>query len=173
MFHFFDRKKTCQKKVGDQDDKLMVAPGTEITYKEMLISQYHDEHENLRRLFDLALTAYQQTKDDTFRLHLYDLHIALRKHLLDEELNLYVYLRHCYLHDKNKQALIARFKKNSKKTGVKILSCVRKLSDEKEQIIRDNVFVSQLINIGNMQAALFAAEEQHLYPVYKTPELAL
>lgn len=171
MFSFLDRDKERRQKSSENDEKEVyaVAPGTEITYKKSLISKYREEHENLQHLFNMALTAYQQSRDDEFRDHLRDLQIALRKHLLDEELNLYVYLRHCYSHDKKNQELITRFKKSSKKTGVTTFSFIKQFTQEGDEVTRDEEFVTQLLQIGNMLETLMAAEEQHLYPIYKMP----
>ena len=171
MFSFLDRDKGRQKKAREKHgrDESAVASGTEITYKKSLISKYHEEHENLLLLFGQALSAYQQARDGEFLAHLRDLHIALRKHLLDEELNLYIYLRHCYRNDKNKQELITRFKKSSKKTSVATFTYIKQLTEEAEMISRDEAFISQLLQIGNMLETLLAAEEQHLYPIYKKP----
>lgn len=171
MFSFLDKGKGRRQKTIDNDerDEIVVAPGTEITYKKSLISEYHKEHENLQQLFNTALTAYQHARDDEFLTNLHDLQISLRKHLLDEELNLYVYLRHCYSYDKNKQELITRFKKSSKRTGVTTFSYIKQFTEEGNTITRDEEFISQLLQIGNMLETLMAAEEHHLYPIYKKP----
>ncbi len=173
MFSFMGQSGARRKKITDKEDKdlSVVAPGTEITYKKTLISKYHDEHESLRQLFGMALTTYQQANDEVFLSHLHDLQIALRRHLLDEELNLYVYLRHCYSHDKKKLEFIARFKKNSKKNSVEILSYIKQFTEEGKKIVKDEPFILRFLKIGNMLEILFAAEEQHLYPVYKMPEM--
>lgn len=171
MFSFMDKDKGRQKKTSDEDDQdeLLVAPGTEITYKKSLIGKYHGEHENLLRLFGLVLSAYQQAQDDAFLSHLRELQMAFRKHLLDEELNLYIYLRHCYRYDKKKLELITRFKKSSKKTGITTFAYIKGLTDEHEKISRDEAFLANLLEIGNMLETLNAAEEQHLYPIYQKP----
>ena len=171
MFSFLDRDKRRRQNANASDDKDegLVAPGTQITYKKSLISKYQAEHETLQRLFGKALTAYQQARDEEFLAHLHDLQIAFRMHLLDEELNLYIYLRHCYGHDKRHQELITRFKKSSKKTGVTTFAYIKQLTEEGGLISRDETFIAQLLQIGNTLETLIAAEEQHLYPIYKKP----
>lgn len=168
MFSFLDRGKTRRQKETDNDVPV-VAPGTEITYKKLLISKYYDEHKNLQKLFTLSLTAYQQARDDEFLASLRELNVALRQHLLDEELNLYIYLRHCYSHDKNNLELITRFKKNSKKTGVAAFAYIKQFTEDGGAIFRDEESIAQLLQIGNMLETLMSAEEQHLYPIYKKP----
>jgi len=171
MFSFLDKDKDGLKKASKSDDTegRLVAPGTEISYKKSLINKYTDEHQNLQRLFELALAAYQQAKDEIFLLHLRELQIALRKHLLDEELNLYIYLRHCYRQDKDKQELITAFKKGSKKTGVKTFAYIRQYTEEGGEISRDEAFLSDLLEIGNTLGDLIISEEHYLYPIYQKP----
>jgi len=171
MFSFMGRDKDRQKKnsAEDEKDESLVAPGTEIKYKKLLVSQYLDEHDNLTHLFSQALSAYQQMRDDDFLQHLRDLNIGLRKHLLDEELNLYIYLRHCYTHDKKKQEIITRFKKSSKKAGVTTFAYIKQFTEQDESISRDEAFICRLLEIGNMLESLMHAEEQHLYPIYTRP----
>lgn len=169
MFRFLDKKKEQHNIAGNDEHESLVAPGTEITYKKSLIRKYHEEHTQLQTFFERALTAYQLGKDEEFLNHLRNLQIALRKHLLDEELNLYIYLRHCYRNDKQKQDLITRFKKSSKKTGLTTFDFIKQLTEEGEAISRDESFLNRFLDIGNILETLLTAEEAHLYPIYRMP----
>ena len=172
MSSFLDKDRAKEKKVETKDtnSKITDSPASEITYSKTQITQYLSEHEKIRQLFAMALMAYQQNEDKAFLQHLRDLQMALRRHLLDEELNLYIYLRQCYKQNANKRELITRLKKNSKQTGLHIFSYIKTVSDLPLKIRREEADVSKLLQIGNMLEALFYAEEQHLYPIYKKPE---
>jgi len=171
MFGFKDRDKDNQKKSGDESTQALVAPGTEISYKPSLIDKYGQDHENILAIFNESLSAVQNADSKNLLVKLRDLQIALRKHLLDEELNLYIYLRHCYTHDKPKQEVINKFKRRSKKVGTETFGFISKLSAEGYSINYDDKFFSELLGIGNMLEHLMQAEENLLYPIYKRPAL--
>ena len=169
MFGFKSRSKDAETKSAEDTSQVFVAPGTEISYKATLIEKYRHDHQNLQTLFNEVLKAVQLAESKTFLLRLRDLQIALRKHLLDEELNLYIYLRHCYAHEKLKQELINKFKRRSKKVGLEIFGFIAKLSSEGYSISYDEAFIAELLAMGNMLEQLLEAEETHLYPIYKRP----
>ena len=169
MFGFKGRDKDGQKKTDDDITQQIVAPGTEISYKPTLIEKYHQDHKNIISLFNDALSAVQQTDSKSLLEKLRDLQIALRKHLLDEELNLYIYLRHCYSNDKLKQDLINKFKRRSKKVGIETFTFISKLSEEGYSINYDDTFFAELLGIGNMLENLMDAEQTHLYTIYSKP----
>lgn len=171
MFSFLDKDKGRRKTTTDSDDRgeTVTAPGTEISYQKSLISKYREEHGAIQSFFNTALTAYQLGNDAEFLSRLRNLQIALRRHLLDEELNLYIYLRHCHRGDGKKQELITRFKKNSKNTATTTFSFIRQVTEEGAAISRDEVFLSRFLEIGNILETLMAAEEAHLYPIYRLP----
>ena len=169
MFGFKDRDKG-RRKISDEDTtQSLVAPGTEITYKPTLIEKYRQDHKNLQTIFNETLTAVQLADSKNLLERLRDLQIALRKHLLDEELNLYIYLRHCYAQDKPKQELINKFKRHSKKVGVETFGFISKLSGEGYSISYDDAFFAELLEIGNKLDKLLEAEQAHLYPIYRRP----
>ncbi len=169
MFGFKNRGKDGQQKIDDDTQQLLVAPGTEITYKDSLIVKYQQEHRHLQNLFNNALTALQQADGPVLKKQLRDLQVALRRHLLDEELNFYIYLRHCYNDDKAKQDLITKFKKLSKRVGLETFEFIGKVSADEFQPSNDESFVSELLGVGNKLESLFEAEEHLLYPIYKKP----
>lgn len=169
MFGFKDRDKDARGKSEADSTQILVAPGTEITYKASLIDKYHDEHRNLQRLFNDALSALQLADHTAMLKKLRELKIALRRHLLDEELSLYIYLRHCYGQDKPRQELITKFKKRSKKVGMETFGFINKVEEEEFEITRDDPFISEFLGIGNMLETLIESEEAHLYPIYKRP----
>lgn len=169
MFGFKNRDKDARKKSDEDATQQLVAPGTEITYKSTLIEKYQQDHQALQNLFNDTLTALQQTDNQALLQKLRDLQVALRKHLLDEELNLYIYLRHCYTHDKAKQELINKFKRRSKKVGVEIFGFISKVSTESLEVSNDETFITELLGVGNMLENLIEAEEAHLYPIYRQP----
>lgn len=169
MFGFKNRGKDDQKNFDDDTQQLPVAPGTEITYKDSLIVKYQQEHQHLQSLFNDALGALQQVDNPALVKKLRELQIALRRHLLDEELNFYIYLRHCYGQDKAKQELITKFKKLSKRVGMETFEFIGKVSAEAFQISSDESFVAELLEVGNKLQSLLEAEEHLLYPIYKKP----
>lgn len=169
MFRFKDKGGDARKKPGDESTQLLVAPGTEITYKPELIGKYQQDHSNLQELFNEVLAALQLQDSGQFVRKLRDLQIGLRRHLLDEELNLYIYLRHCYTQDKLRQELINQFKRRSKKVGVETFAYIGKVTEEGYNITTSELFLSELLAVGNMLDNLLEAEETHLYPIYKRP----
>jgi len=169
MFGFKDRGKGTQQDSEENDSKVLVAPGTEISYKPTLIEKYKQDHQALQEIFDEILNAVQEADSKTFLVRLRDLQIALRRHLLDEELNLYIYLRHCYVGDKLKQEMINKFKRRSKKVGTDVFSFISKLSEEGYVISYNEDFISELVAIGNLLQGLLETEESVLYPIYRKP----
>ena len=169
MFGFKDRNRDAHKKSADESTQLLVAPGTEISYKSSLINKYVDDHSKIKVLFNEALTAVQQADSKQLLKKLHDIQIALRKHLLDEELNLYIYLRHCYTGDKHHQELINKFKRRSKKVGTEVFGFISKISQPENTIEYDEAFLTELLAIGNMLETLLESEEKHLYTIYRSP----
>lgn len=169
MFGFKDRGRDGKKKSNDDTTEILVAPGTEISYKPDLINKYQQDHRNILSIFNESLTAVQQADSKSLLERLRDLQIALRKHLLDEELNLYIYLRHCYTHDRQKQEVINKFKRRSKRVGTETFGFISKLSGEDYSINYDETFFNELLGIGNMLENLLETEESHLYPIYRKP----
>lgn len=169
MFTFRNKAKGASENTDDDTEQIHVAPGTEIAYKKSLIEKYRREHCELQGLFTKALTAWQLGDDPALLQKLRDLQIGLRRHLLDEEVNLYIYLRHDYSHDKVKQELITKFKSCSKKTGLAAFGFIRKVTQEKSNVPHDEAFLSELLEIGNMLETLIEAEEAQLYPIYRRP----
>ena len=121
MFGFKNRDRDGKSKEMGDTTQVLVAPGTEITYKADLIEKYQQDHQAILSIFNEVLSAVQLADTPAMLERLRDLQIALRKHLLDEELNLYIYLRHCYSHDRDKQEIINKFKRRSKKIGVETI----------------------------------------------------
>jgi len=169
MFGFKDRDKDANKKSSDESTQILVAPGTEITFKADLIDKYKQDHQHIISIFNNVLTAVQQEDSIAMLDRLRNLQIALRKHLLDEELNLYIYLRHCYKDDRPKQDIINKFKRRSKKVGVETFGFIGKLSEEGYSIKYDETFFNELLEIGNALEDLLETEEKHLYTIYRKP----
>lgn len=154
--------------VGAED--LHVAPGIKIRFKESLIDKFCVEHGNIRSLYNDALAAYQSSNDQEFLQLLESLQTELRNHLLDEALNMYVYLKHLYAKDAKKLKLISRFNRNLNKTGMTTFSFIRRFTEDGEAVSHDDDFLSQLLNVGNGLEVQLAAEERHLFPLYKRAE---
>ena len=113
MFGFLHREANQAKLATEtKPTTAYVAPGTQIAYKHSLISEYSAEHKQLLTIFNDAVLAYEQGRDDEFVAILQDLKTGLRKHLLDEEMNLYIYLRHCYMDNNKYMEIIKKFKKD-------------------------------------------------------------
>lgn len=148
-----------------------VAPGTKIRYKKSLISKYCNEHRNILSTYHNALSAYQSRDNQELLRHLESLQSALRNHVLDEGLNMYVYLKHFYATDTKKLDLISRFNRNMKKSGMSTFSFIRRFTEDGEAVPHNHDFLSQLLQIGNSLEVQLAAEERHLYHLYRNTEL--
>lgn len=147
-----------------------VVPGTKLRYKKSLISKYCSEHRSILDRYHDAFSAYQAGDDLKFRQKLEALQIELSNHLIDEALNMYVYLKHYYAKDEKKLNLIRRFNRNVKKSGITVFSFVKRFTEAGEAIIHDQDFLAQLIQIGNSLEVHLAAEERYLFHLYRRPE---
>ncbi|MDH5179682.1 MAG: hypothetical protein OEZ39_19525 [Gammaproteobacteria bacterium] len=151
-------------------DKDHVAPGTGIRYKETLIEKYLTEHGNIRNLYHDVLSAYQSNNAPEFVRLLELLHNDLRSHLLDEALNMYIYLKHYYTRDEKKLDMIQRFNRNMKKSFKQVFTFIRRFTEEGEAVRHDPRLLLQLIEMGNSLEVQFSAEERHLFCLYQRPQ---
>lgn len=138
-----------------------------LSYQHELISKYQQEHRKVLTLFGDALSAFQQGDGKALLRKLADLQLALRRHLLDEELNLYLYLRHGYAQDRDRLEIVNRFKANSKKTSQMAFDYIATMMGRADPLGRGESELTALLRIGNILETLLMAEEQHLYPLYK------
>lgn len=146
-----------------------VAPGTGITYKEDLIVKYRADHQHLFTLYKAASDAYKHKDFNEVVKQLNKIRHALRVHLLDEELNFYVYMLHCYSDNEHVLELITSYKRDMKKIGQAAFSFLKKYSSFDTDIATDDNFLNEFQMLGELLSQRISSEEIHLYPLYRQP----
>lgn len=171
MFSLFKKDKDKQ----SNQEKLAksvhaeVAPGTGITYKKDLIAKYKGDHQFLLTLYKSANDAYERGEYTEVTARLNEMREALRAHLLDEELNFYVYVLHCYSYDEEITSLISSYKKDMKQIGLAAFSFLKKYSAVGSVVSSDEKFINEFKTIGQLLVKRISSEENQLYPLYRQP----
>ncbi|MDH5648001.1 MAG: hemerythrin domain-containing protein [Candidatus Heimdallarchaeota archaeon] len=171
MFSFF--KKDKDKQPGEEKQVNLanteVAPGTGITYKKDLIDRYKLDHQYLLTLYNAANDAFVQGEYSVVAVRLNEMREALRKHLLDEELNFYVYMLHCYSHDIEVTDIIVSYKKEMKQLGLTAFGFLKKCVDMGDTLSSDENFLREFKTVGQLLIKRISSEENQLYPLYRPP----
>lgn len=173
MFSFFKTKINKQSNyytnpVNAEPSK--VAPNTGITYKKNLISKYKTDHEQLLSLYGLINNLYQTRNYEEASKKLNEMRVALPAHILDEELNFYIYLKHCYHLDKDTQELMMKQRKDIKVIGLSAINFLKKYSKMGSGISDDPDFEKDFEELGQILTKRISMEENELYPLYCPPE---
>lgn len=171
MFSLFkkgkDKQSSQEKPVNPAHAE--VAPGTGITYKKDLIVKYKGDHQRLLTLYNAANDAYERGEYTEVAARLNEMREALRAHLLDEELNFYVYVLHCYSYDEEITSLISSYKKDMKQIGLAAFSFLKKYAAMGSAVSTDENFPGEFKTIGQLLVKRISSEENQLYPLYRQP----
>lgn len=146
------------------------APNTGIRYKEDLINKYKSEHQELLSLYGMINDLYKAGSYAEASKKLSEMRKALPAHILDEELNFYIYLTHCYHSEKDTQDIMMKQKKEVKVIGLSAIDFLKKYSDMGVNISDDPDFENEFAALGQTLTKRIIMEENELYPLYCAPE---
>ncbi|WP_158527283.1 hemerythrin domain-containing protein [Pelagibaculum spongiae] len=170
MFGWFSKKKNKapeQKPVAVEVKS--VAPGTGISFKPDLIKKYSSDHQELLGLYGQVAEKLQQQEFSAIPALLKRLQDALRAHLLDENLNFYIYMQHCYKADEDNLELISEYRREMTDIGRTAFSFLKQYGEPGADVSSAE-FRSVFDQIGEVLTRRIDAEENYLYPLYRHPD---
>lgn len=145
------------------------APGTRIGYDPALVVGLLNEHRLLLDIFGAIAADTKADKFATVEQRLEHFRVALRNHLLKENVRLYVYLEHLLEGDSSSHEMMHDFRREMDGIGKVVVGFLTKYQSIGSQPQLQVQFPQDLEQIGKALVARIESEENTLYPMYAPP----
>lgn len=158
-------KKDLEKRLTEHPDT-PIAQGTRIHYHPELIADLKQDHRDLLALHDEIQTRFETNDYETVAVKVGQFRADLQKHLLAENVLLYVYLGHVFADDEAKAKITQDFRFEMTKIGrfaARLLKKYENIDNEPDLV---ETFHSDFFYVGRVLGERIEREEQVLYPLY-------
>ncbi len=178
MFGFFRRKKkqkSAEQSVVNTQPTAKEQPsfvqGAKIAYQPELIDQFKKDHKELLTLFTNIVNAAEGRDTVQIPALLTEFKRRIMGHLLQENIQLYVYLKYLYADDSMTSELTKSMQKEMSAIGKTVLDFISKYTAKGAKY--DQEFRDGLQGIGAVLVERIKVEEENLYGLYLPPGTTL
>ena len=166
-FLFGKSKKTSQKTVSNN---LATAPNTAIAYDPDLIEELKQDHAALLALYKEIETQAHRNDFQAVHQTLASFKTMFHSHILQENVKLYVYLRHALETEADSQAIVSGMRREMGQIGKVVNQFIGKYSTWPWSDDLQKGFSAELAQIGAALVDRIELEEETLYTLYYPPE---
>ncbi len=141
--------------------------GTKISYHPELIDQFKKDHRELLEIFTDVVTASKDGDMERVPVLLIEFKRRIIGHLLQENVQLYVYLKYLFVDDAANRELAKTMQKEMAAIGKVLFEFIVRFTDE--NVNYDQAFQQELEGIGAVLVERIKLEEENLYSLYVHP----
>ncbi len=172
LFTFFSRSK-AQKIVDNKNTEsanFTPLPGTELNFYPDLIDNLKDDHQNLLAIYTAMGEALENENFSQLTELFNQFKVQLHRHILKENLKLYIYLTHAITNDQKSLDTIRELKSEMQKIGRAVNKFLEHYSQLPWTEEQKNSFPEEFNTTGSILLDRIEREEKILYPLYLHPE---
>ena len=171
LLNFFTRSKAQNKDVNKNTENNPVPlPGTELNFYPDLIENLKDDHRNLLALYTKMSEALENENYNQLAELFTQFKVQLHRHILKENLKLYIYLTYAITNDQKSLDTIRDLKTEMQQIGRAVNKFLQHYSQMPWTEEQKKKFPEEFNSTGNILIDRIDREEQSLYPLYRHPD---
>ena len=148
-------------------DSEHVAPGTQIHYESGLIEQLEKDHVVLLKLLQSVQHAFKQKNSKKTNKKLKKFKKVFLSHLIQENLKLYIYLKHSFEKRSDEHLKVKEFRREMRKISKYIIKFLDKNRDKVKNKKEREEFKKDLKRVYITLKSRLKREEKELFPLYQ------
>lgn len=148
------------------EQPVIYAPGTKISYDDLLVSRLKQDHVQLLKIFGQIMKAADDSNFSRIRFHLDAFLKLFNAHALTEYTKLYIFLDHAFKQDEENSELIREFKREMNDIGKAVRAFNTKWMNGEISEYNIGDFTKQAQAIGDVLVRRVKTEEERLYEIY-------
>ncbi len=172
LFTFLSRSKAQKKAINNNTEStsFIPLPGTELNFYPDLIENLKDDHQNLLSIYSEMGDALEKENFNRLAELFNQFKVQLHRHILKENLKLYIYLTHAITNDQKSLNTIRELKSEMQKIGRAVNKFLEHYSQMPWTEEQKNSFPEEFNTTGSILVDRIEREEKNLYPLYLHPE---